>query len=261
MNFSNPTLWIILFFGVVLPGLQWAAQELKKKREKAKAAERIRRMKEEALRTGRAPAEEQAATNERVQTQTRIDAAQREAIQRRQEQLRELRRKQMQAQAEARARARQSTGGASRRPQQARAPAPSPRPSGSPTPTPASAERRTPATKPQPRQQQGLRSKQPQTRLDDFDRITRQRQREIAERQAKLQAVAREASERGESTVRPMLTTLRSEHDVTAVDATEATTSGAELLANLSADDWRRGIVMAEILGKPICERSDQRLF
>ncbi len=259
MNFSNPTLWIILFFGVVLPGLQWAAQELKKKREKAKAAERIRRMKEEALRTGRAPAEEQTATNERVQTQTRIDAAQREAIQRRQEQLRELRRKQMQAQAEARARARQSTGGASRRPQQARAPAPSPRPSGSPTP--ASAERRTPATKPQPRQQQGLRSKQPQTRLDDFDRITRQRQREIAERQAKLQAVAREASERGESTVRPMLTTLRSEHDVTAVDATEATTSGAELLANLSADDWRRGIVMAEILGKPICERSDQRLF
>ncbi len=129
------------------------------------------------------------------------------------------------------------------------------------SPTPASAERRTPATKPQPRQQQGLRSKQPQTRLDDFDRITRQRQREIAERQAKLQAVAREASERGESTVRPMLTTLRSEHDVTAVDATEATTSGAELLANLSADDWRRGIVMAEILGKPICERSDQRLF
>ncbi len=257
MNFNSPTLWIILFFGVVLPGLQWAAQELKKKREKAKAAERIRRKQEESLRTGRAPVEEQAVASERAQTHTRLDTAQREAIQRRQEQLRELRRKQMQAQAEARARARQATSAGQRRPTQARVPTQPSRPTAA-TPAPV------PQRSQQPAQAQAKPRPTPtpsQPRLSDFERITRQRQVEAAERQAKLDSVSRLASQRGESVVRPMLTSLTSEHDVTAVDATDATTSGAELLSNLSADDWRRGIVMAEILGKPVSDRSDERMF
>lgn len=257
MNWNSPNLWLFLIF-IILPALQWVAQRIKEKREVAKAAERIRRQKDESLRTGRPPAEEQAVASERAQTQVSLDAAQREAIQRRQQQLRELRQRQMQAQAEARARARQSSGTASRRPAQARpqAPTPSPRvPSARPTPVPPPARRPLPTPPPQ------AGPTNPQPRLSDFEKITRQRQIEFAKRQTLLEEVAMEADRRGESTVRPMVASRTSEHDVTAVDATHATISGAELVAHLNADDWRRGIVLAEILGKPVAERNDQRLF
>jgi hypothetical protein len=260
MNWNNPNIWLFLIF-IILPALQWVAQRIKEKREVAKAAERIRRQKEETLRTGRPPAEEQAVASERAQTKTSLDAAQREAIQRRQQQLRELRQKQMQAQAEARSRARQSSGTSSRRPAQARpqAPTPSPRaPSARPTPIPAP-ERRPQPVSAQPRPQP--KPAPAPVRVSEFEQITRQRQIEIAKRQALLDEAAREADRRGESAVRPMLASRSPEHDVTAVDATQATTSGAELLSNLDADDWRRGIIMAEILGKPVCERDGQRLF
>jgi hypothetical protein len=256
MNWNNPNIWLFLIF-IILPALQWVAQRVKEKRDVAKATERIRRQKEEALRTGRPPAEEQAASAQRAQTQASLDAAQREAIQRRQEQLRELRQKQMQAQAEARARARQTKGSSPRQTPQARAQTPRV-PTAQPMPVPAPVRR-----SPQPSAQPAARATPatPQPRISDFERITRQRQIEISKRQALLEEAAKEAERRGESAVRPMVASRSPEHDVSAVDATHATTSGAELLSNLHADDWRRGIIMAEVLGKPVAERNDQRLF
>ncbi len=269
----NPNLILFLIF-IGLPLLQWIAQKIKEQRDAAKAKENIRRRQEETLRTGRAPSEDEREARERASTQTNVDAAKREAMQKRQEQLRELRRKQIQAQAEARARARQTQ---STKPR----PAPSARVPQQPTSAPRQAPRTTPMPLPQQSRHSqpsppAQRSRAPQptpvrnaplerpggTRPSDFERITKQRQAEAAKRQAMLQAQAAIGDRLGESAVRPMLAQSergRTGADVSAPDASHATTSGADLLANLDADDWRRGIVLAEVLGRPIALRDDER--
>ncbi|MGP1308731.1 MAG: hypothetical protein ACTS27_00850 [Phycisphaerales bacterium] len=273
MNWTNPNLLIFLIF-VILPALQWIAQKIKERREAAQAEERIRRRQEETLRTGREPEEDRQAATARAQARARLEEQQREAMRKRQEQLRELRRKQMQAQAEARARARQN--------QPTR---PRPTPTARPRPTPQAQQqqparpapaRQTPDTaranrysQPSPPPQRSRQS-QParpssgsgtrpgELRPSEFERITRQRQIEAAKRQAFLQAQSEEADRRGEDALRPMLAHLSAKPDVSAPDATEATTSGADLLTDLNPDDWRRGMVLAEVLGKPVALREER---
>lgn len=269
----NPNLILFLIF-IGLPLLQWIAQKIKEQRDAAKAKENIRRRQEETLRTGRAPSEDERDARDRASTQARVDAAQREAMQKRQEQLRELRRKQMQAQAEARARARQTQSTRPRPTPTARAPQqptnrPSPRTAQAPVPQqprhsqPSPPAQRSRPSQPPPARPASVAERPGGTRASEFERITRQRQIEAAKRQAILQAQSQESDRLGESSVRPMLAetlgAAKRAASLTAPDASDATTSGADLLSNLDADDWRRGIVLAEVLGRPISLRDDER--
>lgn len=270
----NPNLILFLIF-IGLPLLQWIAQKIKEQRDAAKAKENIRRRQEEVLRTGRISTDEENAAKDRVEARARLEAAQRDAMQKRQEQLRELRRKQMQAQAEARARARQTQPTRPRSTQPGRTPQPqAPRQSPRTTPAPAPLPQQSRHSQPAPPAQRSRPSQPPPvksvplerpggTRPSDFERITRQRQAEAAKRQAILQAQALESDRSGESAVRPMLSqTLGAAKRVAtlgAPDASNATTSGVDLLANIDADDWRRGIVLAEVLGRPVALRDEDR--
>jgi hypothetical protein len=271
----NPNLILFLIF-IGLPLLQWIAQKIKEQRDAAKAKENIRRRQEETLRTGRAPSEDERDGKDRADAKARLEAAQREAMQKRQEQLRELRRKQMQAQAEARARARQTQPTRPRPAPTARAPQPqaprqSPRTMQAPAPLPQSrhsqpspAPQRSRAPQPPPVRSAPL-ERPGGTRPSEFERITAQRRIEAARRQSMLQAQSDESERLGESSVRPMLAeTLGTTKRVASLgmpDASNATTSGADLLANMDADDWRRGIVLAEVLGRPISLRDDDHPF
>lgn len=262
MNFGN---WLVLIIFVGVPLLQWIAQKVKEARQQAQAREAIRRRQEEAMRTGRTAEDDRREAQQRADAHARLEASQREAMLKRQEQLRELRRKQMQAQAEARARARQTQPTRPRSTTTARVPQqqPSPRPTRTaPLPQNRYSQPSPPAQRSRPPQPPPAKSTPLErpggTRPSDFERITLQRQAEAARRQAILQAQSADEDARGEDAVRPMLARmggLRAAPNVAAPDATHATTSGADLLANLDADDWRRGIVLAEVLGKPIALR------
>lgn len=262
MNWNHPQVWIILAV-VGLSFLQWVVQRIREQAAINKAREAARRSKEESLRTGRAPEARQQEAREAEQARTALDEKQRQAVERRQEQLRELRRKQMDAQSRARARA--GSGGATATPTRPTTIPPAAR---VPTPPPT---RPTPA-KPAPRQAQPA-PQQPQQRrnmtqrtmtnapgtLTETERITRQRQEEALRRQQMMRGAPSlapsAAPESEEETLRPALarlTGLRGVKAITTPDAHAATTSGSDLLANLDADDWRRGIILAEILRDPV---------
>ena len=263
---QNPNLWIFIIF-MALPALQAIAQRIKKQRDIAKAKEAIRRKQEETLRTGRASAEDQAAATARAEATAREEALRREAMQRRQEQLRELRRKQMEAQAEARARARQSQ---STRTRPGPMPAPSQTQTRMPTPQAPSSPQRRPTSRPVAVPGAGAPGYpespgSPGTPGDTAAAAQRRRQQALQQAAARRAAEAQRRQEAidqdSDEVVRPLLARFDEPADVSAVDASGATTTGADLLSNLTADDWRRGIILAEVLGRPVSERSEPRLF
>lgn len=268
MNWNNPNLWIILAV-VGLSFLQWVVQRIREQAAINKAREAVRRKNEEALRTGRAPESEQQARQQLQETRTALDDKQRQAVERRQEQLRELRRKQMETQARARTRASAGSprpGGATmpiptptRSPAPARVPTPPSRtPQPRPTPTPVQA--RTGQTPPAPQTPKRSTLTRPAGQASEMERITRERQEDAARRRKMMQgtpSLPSTAPLSDEEIVRPALATFKGlgGQGVTTPDAHDATTTGSELLANLQPDDWRRGIILSEILREPVSIR------
>ncbi|MBX3351636.1 MAG: hypothetical protein KF684_01770 [Phycisphaeraceae bacterium] len=269
MNWNNPNLWIILAV-VGLSFLQWVVQRIREQAAINRAREAARRKNEEALRTGRAPEAAQREQREAQQTRTALDDKQRQAIERRQEQLRELRRKQMETQARARTRAGTGPSSAPARqspipPPASRVPTPQPsRPSRSqPAPSaqrpPSPAPQRAPARQPTPAAKRTTLSRSGTAMGDDLERISRLRQEEALRRQQMMRGTPSLAAtpDAGDEVLRPALATFKGLRGGPLVtpDAHDATTSGAALLAGMDADDWRRGIILSEILREPVSMR------
>ena len=94
---------------------------------------------------------------------------------------------------------------------------------------------------------------------DDLERISRLRQEEALRRQQMMRGTPSLAAtpDAGDEVLRPALATFKGLRGGPLVtpDAHDATTSGAALLAGMDADDWRRGIILSEILREPVSMR------
>lgn len=272
MNWNNPNLWIILAV-VGLSFLQWVVQRIREQAAINRAREAARRKNEESLRTGRVPESAQIEQREAQQTRTALDDKQRQAIERRQEQLREIRRKQMENQARARTRTTAGPATASGRastvpPPASRIPTPPPpanrgarsqtAPSAQRAPSPPQQRPPTPARQPTPVAKRTTLSRSGTAMGDDLERISRLRQEEALRRQMMMRGAPSIApAEPVEEVLRPSLATFKGLRGtkISTPDAHDATTSGAALMEGLDADDWRRGIILSEILREPVSMR------
>ncbi len=262
MNFQSGHLWVLLVF-VAISFLQWLVRRLQEQSTITKQKQALERRRTETLRTGRDPEEDAAAQRRAAQTQTQPQAAPGNDAAARQARLRELRQKQLeemrrrnqgrpasnQQTVEVRVPQRTAGAGPARRTPTVGAP----QPAGQRPPSRPAPPRQAPARSPQPPTRQPPTRQAPARPAGTAAPPPPRRDRPQPPRSAP-QKPAAPMGLRDTTTPRSLAHTP---------DPSEVAPPPTQTRPVMSVDgamtpaDWRRAIILSEVLAPPIALRDE----